>query len=477
MISGQQTVQQSNTIGKCHIIPLNKNYRSRTLSLISEVILKKRDGRELSEQDISRFIAGVASGQVTDAQIAAFAMAVWFRDMTASELRAMTEAMRDSGTVLRWDHLDGPVVDKHSTGGVGDLVSLVLAPLVAACGAYVPMISGRGLGHTGGTLDKLESIPGFNTSPSEPEFQRLVRNNGLSIIGQTEQLAPADGRIYAVRDVTATVASMPLIVSSILSKKLAEGLDALVMDIKVGNGAFMETIDDARKLASRLCNSANDAGLACHAFLTDMSQPMSYTAGNVLEMREACAYLTGESRHPRLHAVVMALAAEMLTLSGLSGSTTTAMSILQHALDDGTAAEKFASMVAAQDGPADLLQRPDKYLAVANYSKPMLMQHSGWISQMHMTRIGLAVVRLGGGRFRAEDSIDHSVGLSGLRSMGEFLQQGEEILMIHARNESDWSQAEAQCRTAIEFAEQAPAPAASEVVLERIKGLTENQNG
>ncbi|MDZ4728562.1 MAG: thymidine phosphorylase [Xanthomonadales bacterium] len=446
------------------------------MSLISELILKKRDGRELNGQDISRLIAGITSGQVTDAQIAAFSMAVWFRDMSATELRAITEAMRDSGTVLRWDNLDGPVVDKHSTGGVGDLVSLVLAPLVAACGAFVPMISGRGLGHTGGTLDKLESIPGFNTAPSEAEFQRLVRTNGLSIIGQTDQLAPADRRIYAVRDVTATVASMPLIVSSILSKKLAEGLDALVMDIKVGSGAFMETVEDARRLATRLCRTANDAGLACHAFLTDMSQPMSFSAGNALEMREACAYLTGQLRHPRLHAVVMAIASEMLTLSGLSDSNTAATAILQQALDDGSAAEKFARMVADQDGPVDLLQRTNDYLSVATYSRPLLMQQSGWINSMHMTRIGLAVVRLGGGRFRAEDSIDHSVGLSELRSTGDFLEKGEEILMIHARNESDWSQAEAQCGSAIEITEQQPALEAKEIVLERIESRMENNN-
>lgn len=446
------------------------------MSLISEIILKKRDGQELNNQDISRFITGIGNRQVSDAQIAAFAMAVWFRDLSAYELKVMTLAMRDSGTVLQWQGLDGPVVDKHSTGGVGDLVSLVLAPLVAACGAYVPMISGRGLGHTGGTLDKLESIPGFNTSPSEPEFQRLVRSNGLSIIGQTDQLAPADGSIYAVRDVTATVASMPLIVSSILSKKLAEGLDALVMDIKVGNGAFMATIEEAHTLAARLCRTANDAGLACHAFLTDMSQPMSFSAGNALEMREACAYLNGGQRHPRLHALVMAIASEMLLLTGLADSEAGATSLLQQKLDSGEAAEKFACMVAAQDGPADLLQRPEDYLSVAKYSRPLQMQQSGWIKSIHMTRLGLAVVRLGGGRFRADDLIDHSVGLSGLRCAGEYVQQGEEILMIHARNESDWSQAEAQCRTAIETVGQDPLIVRNNIILDRIKKPLESLN-
>ncbi len=441
------------------------------MSLISELILKKRDGRELSDQDIGLFIAGISSQQVTDAQIAAFTMAVWFQGMSAGELRALTLAMRDSGTVLRWDDLDGPVVDKHSTGGVGDLVSLVLAPLVAACGAYVPMISGRGLGHTGGTLDKLESIPGFHTSPSEPEFQRLVKKNGLSIIGQTEKLAPADGRIYAVRDVTATVASTPLIVSSILSKKLAEGLDALVMDIKVGNGAFMETLEDARKLAYSLCRTAHDAGLACDAVLTDMSQPMSWSAGNAVEMREACDYLTGTRRHPRLHAVVLAIAGEMLQLSGLADSEDSATRMLEQALASGQAAEKFACMVVEQGGPADLLQASSRYLALATCSRPMLMEQAGWIRNKNMNRLGLAVVKLGGGRLRAEDKVDHSVGLSGLRCTGEFLQAGEEILTIHARNESEWELAAAQCHAAIEFSEQAPENASQDIVLDRIKGV------
>ncbi len=441
------------------------------MSLISELILKKRDGHELSKQEIALFVDGIGNQQVSDAQIAAFTMAVWFRDLSAAELRSLTLAMRDSGTVLQWGDLDGPVLDKHSTGGVGDLVSLVLAPLVAACGAYVPMISGRGLGHTGGTLDKLESIPGFHTSPSEAEFQRLVKKNGLSIIGQTENLAPADGRIYAVRDVTATVASQPLIVSSILSKKLAEGLDALVIDIKVGNGAFMKTNADARKLADCLCRTAHDAGLACDAILTDMSQPISWSAGNAVEMREACDYLTGELRHPRLHALVMAIANEMLQLGGLADSESAASKLLQQALDDGQAAEKFSRMVAEQGGPADLLGNASKYLALAPYARPLLVNHSGWIRNKNMNRLGLAVVKLGGGRLRAEDKVDHSVGLTGLRSTGEYLQAGDEILTIHARNESEWSQAADQCRTAIEFSEQAPENRVRDIILDRVKGV------
>lgn len=438
------------------------------MSLISELIKKKRDGHELYQQDIARLVAGIANRQVSDAQIAAFAMAVWFRDMTDSELMHLTLAMRDSGTVLRWQGLDGPVIDKHSTGGVGDMVSLVVAPMVAACGAYVPMISGRGLGHTGGTLDKLESIPGFNTSPSEQEFQRLVRTNGLSIIGQTDRLAPADQRIYAVRDVTATVASMPLIVSSILSKKLAAGLDALVMDIKVGSGAFMEHLNHARELANRLCRTANDAGLACHALLSDMSQPMSHTAGNALEMREACAYLTGEQRHPRLHQLVLAIGGEMLMLGGLAKTALDAGQQLERALSSGTAAEKFARMVAGQDGPTDLLHKPDRYLAVASHARPLLVDRAGWIDSVDMTQMGLAVVRLGGGRFRSEDSIDHGVGLSKLRSPGEYLHKGEELLTIHARNAAEWEEAAAQCRAAIHVVAEKPSRAEAGIILDRI---------
>lgn len=441
------------------------------MSLISELILKKRDGHELSEQEIMLFVNGIVSQKVSDAQIAAFTMAVWFRGLAASELRLLTLAMRDSGAVLQWGDLDGPVVDKHSTGGVGDLVSLVLAPLVAACGAYVPMISGRGLGHTGGTLDKLESIPGFHTSPSEAEFQRLVKKNGLSIIGQTENLAPADGRIYAVRDVTATVASRPLIVSSILSKKLAEGLDALVIDIKVGNGAFMKTPAAARELANCLCRTAYDAGLACDALLTDMSQPISWSAGNSVEMREACDYLTGKFRHPRLHALVMAIAGEMLQLGGLADSAAVAAKLLEQALDEGHAAEKFSRMVAEQGGPADLLDDASKYLVPAAYARPLLMEQPGWIRNKDMNRLGLAVVRLGGGRIRAEDMVDHSVGLTGLRCTGEYLEAGDEVLTIHARNESEWLQAADQCLEAIEFSEQAPEDSVQDIILERVRGV------
>jgi len=438
------------------------------VSLISQLIQKKRDGQQLTADDLALFVEGITSRQVSDAQIAAFTMAVWFRGLDSEELRALTLAMRDSGAVLHWPDLDGPVLDKHSTGGVGDLISLVLAPMVAACGGFVPMISGRGLGHTGGTLDKLESIPGFNTAPGQKEFQKLVRQNGFSIIGQTHRLAPADARMYAVRDVTATVASTPLIVSSILSKKLAEGLDALVMDIKVGSGAFMENRREAENLARAICDTAHAAGLACDAVLTDMSQPISFAAGNALEMREACAYLTGEVRHPRLHAVVLAIASQMLILGGLAGSEQEAAEKLLQALENGQAAERFARLVVAQGGPADLLERPHQHLPAAPYSKPLLLEREGWISHVNMARLGLCVVQLGGGRLREEDSIDHAVGLSGLRSTGEFVAHGEEFITIHARSKSEWLHAATQCLAAIELTDHPPAQQHWPVVLGQV---------
>ena len=253
--------------------------------LTQELIAKKRDGAALASEEIAALVQGVISETVSDAQIAAFAMAVWFNGMDLDEQRALTLAMRDSGEVLSWEKLGGPVLDKHSTGGVGDLVSLVLGPVVAACGGFVPMISGRGLGHTGGTLDKLESIPGFSTTIGIEQFQQLVQNHGIAIIGQSAKLAPADRRFYAVRDVTATVNSVPLIVSSILSKKLAEGLDALVMDIKLGSGAFMREVGEARKLAQEICRVAMDSGLPCNALITDMHAPLAWSAGYSLEIR------------------------------------------------------------------------------------------------------------------------------------------------------------------------------------------------
>ena len=335
--------------------------------LPQEIIRKKRDGIELSQADIVAFIQGVTAGKVTDAQIAALAMAVFFNDMSVSERIALTLAMRDSGQVIAWHSLNlpGPVVDKHSTGGVGDLTSLLLGPMVAACGGFVPMISGRGLGHTGGTLDKLEAIPGYRIAPEIDTFRRLVCAAGVAIIGPTAQLAPADKRIYAVRDVTATVESVAMITASILSKKLSAGLDALVMDVKFGSGAVMPTFDKSVELAESIVNVGNGAGVKTAALLTAMNQSLAPCAGNAVEIRCAIDYLTGKQRPGRLHEVTMALSARMLLLAGLARDEAEARVRLQHALDSGQAAERFARMVAGLGGPADLLEAPDRYLARA----------------------------------------------------------------------------------------------------------------
>ncbi len=406
--------------------------------LPAETIRAKRDGQELTQDAIRGFVDGITKGRVSDAQIGAFAMAVHFQNMSMAEQSALTLAMRDSGRCLHWSGLDGPVLDKHSTGGVGDLVSLVMAPMLAACGAYIPMISGRGLGHTGGTLDKLESIPGFNVNLSQQLFEQTVRETGLAMIGQGNDLAPADGRIYAVRDVTATVDSIPLIVASILSKKLAEGLDGLVLDIKTGNGAFMCDRDRARDLAANLIEVAALAGLPCRALLTDMNQPLARTAGNALEMSEAIEFLSGGDRQPRLEDVVLSLSSELLLLGGLAETPNTARLKLNKVLESGLAAEHFARMVSKQGGPADLMDRPAKYLHAAPVVRALPAPGEGCIEFMDTRAIGLSVVSLGGGRRRVEDIIDHRVGLSGFCLVGETVNKGDPLVTIHAADEVTW---------------------------------------
>lgn len=436
----------------------------------AELIQKKRDGNPLTPAEINALVAGISNHSVTDAQIAAFAMAVWFRGMDVAEQRALTLAMRDSGTTLSWPDLNGPVLDKHSTGGVGDLVSLILGPMVAASGGFVPMISGRGLGHTGGTLDKLESIPGFDTALSKNRFQQLVRKVGIAIIGQTEDLAPADRRLYAVRDVTATVASVPLIVSSILSKKLAEGLNALVLDIKVGTGAFMQQMPQAQLLALDICRVAVDSGLACNAVITDMNQPLAWSAGNALEVHEAITYLRGERRHERLHAVVMELAAGLLVLGGLENDAASAIAKLSRILSSGAAAECFARMVLAQGGPAGLLDRPGDFLPAALIVRPVVAGVSGYVQAVDMRAVGLAVIQLGGGRLRTEDPVDHSVGVSNLCQPGLQLDPDTPLATIHARTEIQWQRAASTVRSAVHITDVASGGAPSPVIWERIEG-------
>ncbi len=404
--------------------------------LPQEIIRAKREGDEVPPGEIARFIEGLTDGRVTHAQAAAFAMAVFFQGMTRAEAVALTDAMMRSGDVLIWD-LDGPVLDKHSTGGVGDVVSLMLAPMVAACGAYVPMISGRGLGHTGGTLDKLDSVPGYTTQPDNALFRRTVEAAGCAIIGQTADLAPADKTLYAIRDVTATVESVPLITASILSKKLAAGLDGLVLDVKAGSGAFMPTLEKSQELADSLVAVANGAGLKASALITDMDQPLARSAGNAVEVREAIEYLTGARRDPRLHAVTLALGAEMLVLGGLAPDAATGEARLRAALDSGAAAERFQRMASELGGPSDLVENPGAHLPTAAVTQDVVVEGRGTVSAIDARALGLAVVALGGGRTRAEDAIDHSVGLDALAPLGAEAGPDAPIARVHARSEDD----------------------------------------
>ncbi|MCG8158620.1 thymidine phosphorylase [Brenneria goodwinii] len=425
--------------------------------LIQEIIRKKRDGEPLSDEEIRFFINGVRDNTVSEGQIAALAMTIYFHDMSMAERVSLTLAMRDSGTVLDWKslNLNGPLVDKHSTGGVGDVTSLMLGPMVAACGGYVPMISGRGLGHTGGTLDKLESIPGLNIFPDNSEFRRIIQRVGVAIIGQTNSLAPADKRFYATRDITATVDSIPLITASILAKKLAEGLDALVMDVKVGSGAFMPTYALSEQLAQAIVDVANNAGCRTGALLTDMNQVLASSAGNALEVREAVRFLTGEPRNPRLYEVTMALCEEMLLSGGLADSAAEARNRLQAALDNGKAAEVFGRMVAAQRGPADFVEHYERYLPVATLSKPVFAERAGIVAAMDTRALGMAVVSLGGGRRQASDKIDYSVGINEMACLGDRVDGQHPLAVIHANTEAQWQQAANDVRAAITLSDEA----------------------
>ncbi|MGJ0481558.1 thymidine phosphorylase [Pantoea agglomerans] len=440
--------------------------------LPQEIIRKKRDGHALTEEEIRFFINGVRDNTVSEGQIAALAMTIYFHDMTLTERVALTMAMRDSGTVLNWKslNLNGPVVDKHSTGGVGDVTSLMLGPMVAACGGYVPMISGRGLGHTGGTLDKLEAIPGFDIFPSDDRFRDIIKQVGVAIIGQTSSLAPADKRFYATRDITATVDSIPLITASILAKKLAEGLDALVMDVKVGSGAFMPTYEASESLAQSIVGVANGAGCQTTALLTDMNQVLASSAGNALEVREAVRFLTGEQRNPRLLEVTLALCSEMLISGKLAASDTEARQKLMTVLDNGKAAEVFGRMVAAQQGPADFVERYDTYLPAPMLSKPVYADQPGIVSSMDTRALGMAVVAMGGGRQRASDSIDYSVGFSEMITLGERADAQRPLAMIHASSEDKWQQAAAAVKAALVLGDSAPAE--TPVVYRRVSDIS-----
>ena len=438
--------------------------------LPQEIIRAKRDGETLSAGEIGDFIAGLTSGAVTEGQAAAFAMAVYFRGMTLDERVALTRAMTRSGASLDWRemNLSGPTLDKHSTGGVGDNVSLMLAPMLAACGAHVPMISGRGLGHTGGTLDKLDSIPGYASQPDLTLFKRVVKEAGCAIIGQTADLAPADRRLYAIRDITATVESVALITASILSKKLAAGLQGLVMDVKTGSGAFMPTLDGARELAASIAMVANDAGLKTVSLITDMNEPLASAAGNAVEVRNAVDYLTGARRDARLDRVTIALGAELLALSGLARDVDAGAAALKRTLETGAAAERFERMVMGLGGPKDFISRAHGVLPRAPILVEATPDTAGFVVAIDVRAVGLAVVELGGGRARAADLIDPAVGLTELAPIGAEVGPDAPLARVHAREPDKAEAAVRRLRAAYRLDEVPLSP--TDPVIERIGG-------
>jgi thymidine phosphorylase len=426
--------------------------------LVPELIRTKRDGGELSEEEIRFLVTGISDGSVSDAQVGALAMAIVLRGMSAAERVALTGAMTRSGEVLDWSAagLPGPALDKHSTGGVGDKVSLLLAPIVAACGGAVPMISGRGLGHTGGTLDKLESIPGYDTAPDPDAFRGAVARAGCAIVGQTGALAPADKRLYAIRDATGTVESIPLIVASILSKKLAAGLHALVMDVKVGSGAFLPGREAAAELARSIVEVARGNGLPTSALLTDMDRVLGRTAGNAVEVRESLDHLGGSAHDERLLEVTLALSAELLRLGGVEPDEDAARAAAQRALESGAAAERFAAMVGELGGPRDLFENPGAHLAQAPVTVAAEPSEAGVVARVDVRAVGLAVVALGGGRTRETDPVDHAVGLTEVAAPGEEVAPGARPLaLVHAADEDSARRAVDAVRAAYTLGEAA----------------------
>jgi len=426
------------------------------MMLPQEIIRIKRNGHTLNESQIQNFVNGLVDGSFSDSQVGAMAMAIFQKGMSVDEKVTFTKAMMNSGDVLSWEGYDAPIVDKHSTGGVGDKVSFMLAAIVSACGAYVPMISGRGLGHTGGTSDKLESIAGFNVEPTIDEFKRIVKEVGVAIISQTDNLAPADKRLYGIRDVTATVESIPLITASILSKKLAAGLDTLVMDVKVGNGAMMSSLDDAKVLADSISSVANAAGVKTQAIITDMNQVLGTSAGNAIEMYETAKYLTGKQREPRLHKVVQTLACAMLVNSGLASDKPEAYLKIDKALHSGKAAEIFERMIAALGGPKDFVENPWGSMSRAEVIMDVKATQHGYLAQMNTRDVGMSVVGLGGGRTAPKQKVDHTVGFDRILPLGVQVNNGEVIARVHAKDENSALVAAQQFNQAITYSEEAP---------------------
>lgn len=418
------------------------------------ILARLRHGLPLTEADINWAAEALADGVMSDAQAGAFAMGICTRGLGEAERVALTLAMRDSGKVMAWD-LDGPVLDKHSTGGVGDCVSLVLAPALAVCGAFVPMISGRGLGHTGGTLDKLEAVPGLVTQLDEGRFRATVRDVGCAIVGASAGIAPADKRLYAVRDVTATVDSLDLITASILSKKLAGGLDGLVLDVKVGSGAFMKDMDDARALAQALVGTANASGCKTTAVITDMSQPLASSLGNALEVAEVMRVLTGEVSGPLLE-ISAALGGILLANAGLSEDVQRGADAIVAAVSDGQAAMRFGKMVAAMGGPVRFIDDWRRFLPEATVIREVPALAPGYVAAIDGEALGLAVVALGGGRTVETDPVDPAVGIAQMVRLGEQVMKGQPLAVVHASRPDAADRAVADVRSAVEIAPEPP---------------------
>ena len=419
-----------------------------------EIIARKRDGKSLSEEEIRYLVQGYLRGEVKDYQMSAFLMAVYLNGMDENETFALTKVYIESGKVVDLSHLSAPKIDKHSTGGVGDKVSIILAPLVASCGVIVPMMSGRGLGHTGGTLDKLESIPGFRTQLSIEEFVHLLEKNGLAMIGQTEELVPADKHIYALRDVTATVESIPLITASILSKKIAEGIDGLVLDVKVGNGAFMTDIHRARQLAQSLIRVGEAFGKKIKALLTSMDQPLGHYVGNWLEIRECLDCFHGKGPQDLME-ITLQLAAHMVTMAQAAPSITQARKMLEEKLASGEAWEKFLQMVTAQGGKTDVLLDPARYPKV-RFGKSLTADRDGYVHSMNTREIGLTAVILGAGRFKAEDEVDPQAGLILHKKIGDAVHPGDVIAEVFSNNAAALDEAVQRLQKAIHISSEPP---------------------
>ncbi len=406
--------------------------------ITKDIIIKKRNNQELSENEIQFFIDGIVDNTISNEQISSMAMAIFFNGLNNNERKLLTISMRNSGNVIKFENLiDKPIIDKHSTGGVGDLVSIPLAPIVAACGAYVPMITGKGLGHTGGTTDKMLSIPGYDPFPDVEKFKSVTKNVGCAIIGQTANLAPADRRIYSVRDVTGTVESIDLIASSILSKKLASGINYLIMDVKVGNGAFMETIDSATQLAEAIVNISEDTGVPTVAFLTDMNECLADNIGNSLEIINSIEYLLGKNSNKKLDIVLKDLACEMLIISKLAINKDDAINKINNAITSGKAAEIFEKMVYSLGGCSNILSSYNKILPKAPISKPIFLKKEGYLASINNRELGMCLVLLGGGRKTTTDVLDLSVGLENVAKIGTFLNKDTPFAVVHAQKESD----------------------------------------